>query len=68
MSGSGLGSILMRFLPKLIKPAASLAKNVLAPLGLNAGMSAADAAIQKNPLFWFFNPFSNKETTDSSVK
>ena len=63
MSGSGLGSILMRFLPKLIKPAASLAKNVLAPLGLNAGMSAAD-----DPLFWFFNPFSNKETTDSSVK
>ena len=39
-----LGSILARFLPKLIKPAISLGKNILAPLGLSAAMSATDAA------------------------
>ena len=42
-----LGSILARFLPKLIKPAISLGKNILATLGLSAAMSATDAAIQK---------------------
>ena len=31
--GGALGSILVRFLPKLIKPAISLGKNILAPLG-----------------------------------
>ena len=45
--GSALGSILARFLPKLIKPAISLGKNILPPLGLSASMSATDAAIQK---------------------
>ena len=35
-SGGALGSILARFLPKLIKPALSLGKNILAPLGLSA--------------------------------
>ena len=42
-----LGSILARFLPKLIKPALSLGKNILASLGLSAAMSATDAAIPK---------------------
>ena len=42
-----LGSILARFLPKLIKPAISLGKNILTPLGVSAAMSAADAVIQK---------------------
>ena len=45
-SGGALRSILARFLPKLIKPALSLGKNILAPLGLIAVMSATDAAIQ----------------------
>ena len=45
--GGALGSILGRFLPKLIKPAISLGKNMLAPLGLSAAMSVTDAAIQK---------------------
>ena len=45
--GGALGSILARFLPELIKPAISLGKNILAPLGLSAAMSATDAAIQK---------------------
>ena len=37
----------MNFLPKLIKSAISIGKNILAPLGLNAAMSATDAAVQK---------------------
>ena len=37
--GGFLGKLLGRFLPKLIKPAISLGKNVLAPLGLSAAMS-----------------------------
>ena len=45
--GGALGSILARFLPKLIKPAISLGKNILGTLGLSAAMSATDAAIQK---------------------
>ena len=42
-----LGRLLMNFLPKLIKPAISIGKNILAPLGLSAALSATDAAIQK---------------------
>ena len=30
MSGDALGSVLMRFLPKLIKPATSVLKNIVA--------------------------------------
>ena len=45
--GGNLGRLLMNFLPKLIKPAISIGKNILAPLGLSAAMSATDAAIQK---------------------
>ena len=37
----------MSFLPKLIKPAISIGKNILAPLGLSAALSAPDAAILK---------------------
>ena len=39
--------MLARLLPKLIKPAISLGKNILAPLELSAAISAADAGIQK---------------------
>ena len=45
--GGNLGKLLMGFLPKLIKPAILLGKNILAHLGLSASMSATDAAIQK---------------------
>ena len=45
--GGALGSILARCLPKLIKPALSLGKNILAPLGLSAVMLATDAALQE---------------------
>ena len=37
-AGSAVGSILARFLPKLIKPDISLGKNTLAPLGVSAAM------------------------------
>ena len=47
MSGSVLGSILMRFLPTLIKPATSVLKNIVAPVELSAAMSGIDGAIQK---------------------
>ena len=43
--GGNLGKLLMSFLPKLIKPAISLGKTILALLGLSGEMSATDAAI-----------------------
>ena len=45
--GGNLGRLLMSFLPKLIKLAISIGKNILAPLGLSAAMPTTDAAIQK---------------------
>ena len=45
--GGNLGRLLIGFLPKLIKPAISIGKNILAPLRLSATMSATDAAMQK---------------------
>ena len=45
--GGNLGRLLMSFLPKLIKSTISIGKNILAPLGLSAAMSATDAAFQK---------------------
>ena len=45
--GGNCGRLLMNFLPKLIKPAISIRKNILAPLALSAAMSATDAAIEK---------------------
>ena len=45
MSGSGLRSILMGFLPKLIKQITSILKNVGVPLGLSTAMSGIDKNI-----------------------
>ena len=56
--GGALGSMLARFLPKLIKPVISLGKNILATLGLSVAMSATDAAIQKKNV-WKWNKNSN---------
>ena len=51
--GGNLGRLLMNFLPRLIKLAISVGKNILAPLGLSAAMSATDLAIQKkNVWIW----------------
>ena len=64
--GGALGSILARLLPKLIKPAISLGKNILDLLGSSAAMSATDAAIQKKMYGSGTKPvrFSNKTLDD----
>ena len=61
-----LGSVLARFLPKLIKPAISLGENILAPLRLSAAMSATDAAILKKVHGYVTKTvrFSNKDLDD----
>ena len=46
-SGGFLGSLLSKIAGPLMKVAMPLAKNVLAPLGLTAAMSAIDGGIQK---------------------
>ena len=46
-SGGSLGKLLSKLAGPLIKVALPLAKNVLAPLGLTAAMSAIDGSIQK---------------------
>ena len=51
-SGGFLGKLLSKLAGLLMKVAMPLAKNVLAPLGLTAAMSAIDGSIQKNSWFW----------------
>ena len=46
-SGGFLGKLLSKLVGPLMKVAMSLAKNVLAPLGLTAAMSAIDGSIKK---------------------
>ena len=46
-SGRSLGSLLSKLAGPLMKVAMPLAKNVLAPLGLTAAMSAIGRSIQK---------------------
>ena len=46
-SGGFLGKLLSKLAGPLMKVALSLAKNVLAPLGLTAAMSTIDGSIQK---------------------
>ena len=49
-SGGFLGILLNKLAGPLIKVAMPLAKNVLAPLGLTAAMSAIDGSIKKRCL------------------
>ena len=46
-SGGFLGSLLSKLAGPLMKVAVSLAKNILAPLGITATAAAIDGAIQK---------------------
>ena len=46
-SGGFLGSLLSKLAGPLMKVAVTLAKNILAPLGITAAASAIDAGIQK---------------------
>ena len=47
-SGGFLGSLLSKIAGPLMKVAAPIAKNILAPLGITASAFAIDGAIQKN--------------------
>ena len=49
-SGGSLGNLLGKLAGPLMKVAMPLAKNVLAPLGLSAAMSAIDGSIKKRCL------------------
>ena len=49
-SGGFLGNLLGKLASPLMKEAMPLAKNVLAPLGLSASMSAIDGSIKKKML------------------
>ena len=49
-SGDFLGNLLGKLAGPLMKVALSLAKNVLAPSGLSAAMSAIDGSIKKRCL------------------
>ena len=49
-SGGFLGNLLTKLAGPLMKVAMPLAKNVLAPLGLTAAMSAIDGSIKKRCL------------------
>ena len=51
-SGGFLGKLLSKLTGPLMKVAMPIAKNVLAPLGLTAAMSAIDGSIQKKDT-WF---------------
>ena len=50
-SGGFLGNLLGKLAVPLMKVAMPLAKNVLAPLGISAAMSATDGSIKKRCLF-----------------
>ena len=52
-SGGFLGKLLSKLVGPLMTEAMSLAKNVLAPLGLTAAMSAIDGSMQKKTT-WFW--------------
>ena len=49
-SGGFLGNLLAKLAGPLMKVAVPLAKNVLAPLGISAAMSAIDGSIKKKML------------------
>ena len=53
-SGGFLGNLLSKLAVPLMKVAMPLAKNVLAPLGISAAMSAIDGSIKKKDV-WFRN-------------
>ena len=64
-SGGFLGKLLGKLAGPLMKVAMPLAKNVLAPLGLSAAMSAIDGSIKKKMLGSGETTFSNDEMDDN---
>ena len=83
-SGGFLGKLLSKLAGPLMKVAMPLAKNVLAPLGLTAAMSAIDGSIQKkihgsgvkliieledmNDIMKIFEALENSETIENETK
>ena len=65
-SGGFLGNLLGKLAGPLMKVAIPLAKNVLAPLGISAAMSAIDGSIKKTILGSGVTTliFSNDEMND----
>ena len=58
-SGGFLGNLLSKLAGPLMKVSMPLAKNVLAPLGLTAVMSAIDGSIKKKDVWFRNNNFNN---------
>ena len=58
-SGGLLGSLLSKLAGPLMKVSISLAKNVLAPLGITAATSATDVEIQKKKTWFWEYEFNN---------
>ena len=58
-SGGFLGNLLSKLAGPLMKVAMPLAKNVFAPLGLTAAMSAIDGSIKKKDAWFWNNNFNN---------
>ena len=58
-SGGFLGNLLGKLAGPLMKVAMLLAKNVLAPLGLSAAMSAIDGCIKKNDAWLWSEDLNN---------
>ena len=63
-SGGFLGNLLSKLASPLMKVAIPLAKNVLAPLGLTAAMSAIDGSIKKKKMLGSGTTTSNDEMND----
>ena len=58
-SGGFLGNLLGKLAGPLMKVAVPLAKNVLAPLGISAAMSATDGSIKKKDAWFRDDNFNN---------
>ena len=67
-SGGFLGKLLSKLAGPLLKAALPLAKNVLAPLGLTAAMSATDGSIQKKIHGWGVKLIIEQEDMNDIMK
>ena len=67
-SGGFLGKLLSKLAGPLMKVALPLAKNVLAPLGLTAAMSAIDGSIQRKIHGWGIKLIIEQEDMNDIIK
>ena len=66
-SGGFLGNLLGKLPDPLMKVAMPLAKNVLAPLGLTAAMSAIDGSVKKKDA-WFWSDQRHRNNNLNNFK